>query len=149
MIELSTQDLQMLNCLQRDVPLCSRPFRDVATQLGCSEQVVVERLQELEATGAISRFGGVFTPNKAGASTLVALAVPEEDIESIAAAISMIRGVNHNYQREHHFNLWFVVTGKDRAAIDHVLAGIETAYGLPMLDLPMEEAYHIDLGFPL
>jgi DNA-binding Lrp family transcriptional regulator len=149
MIELSSQDRELLNSLQRDFPLCSRPFQQVAQQLDRSEEAIIERLQQLESAGAISRFGGVFTPNVAGASTLAALAVPAQDLPAVAAAISMIRGVNHNYQREHHFNLWFVVTARDRAAIDDILASIDREYGLPLLDLPLEEAFHIDLGFPL
>lgn len=149
MTDLSSQDRELLNSLQREFPLCSRPFQQIAQQLDRSEEAVIERLQELESAGAISRFGGVFTPNVAGASTLAALAVPIEDLPAIAAAISMIRGVNHNYQREHHFNLWFVVTARDRASIDTILAAIEEEYDLPLLDLPLEEAFHIDLGFPL
>jgi DNA-binding Lrp family transcriptional regulator len=149
MTDLSIYDRELLNSLQRDLPLCSRPFRQIAEQLGSSEQAVIARLQELESTGAISRFGGVFTPNVSGASTLVALAIPESDLPGIAAAISMIRGVNHNYQREHRYNLWFVVTARNRAAIDQILESIQREYDLPMLDLPLEEAYHIDLGFPL
>ncbi len=57
--------------------------------------------------------------------------------------------VNHNYQREHVFNLWFVVTAADRAQVDEVLAAIEEATGLLPLDLPLERSFYIDLGFPL
>jgi DNA-binding Lrp family transcriptional regulator len=149
MSPLSQQDRELLNHLQSDFPLQSRPFQQVAAQLGWSEQAVLERLQELEAEGIISRFGGVFTPNKVGASTLAAIAVPEHDLEAVAAAINMIPGVNHNYQREHTYNLWFVITGPDRDALDQSLSRLEQHYGLPMLDLPMEQPYHIDLGFKL
>lgn len=148
-MELSRQDRELLNCLQSELPLQTRPFRKAAEQLGWSEQAVVERLQALETEGVISRFGGVFTPNKAGASTLVAMAVPEAEIDGIAAAISMISGVNHNYQREHAYNLWFVLTGPDRQYLDKSLARLQKHYGLPLLDLPMEHAFHIDLGFAL
>ncbi|RMG38434.1 MAG: Lrp/AsnC family transcriptional regulator, partial [Gammaproteobacteria bacterium] len=55
--------------------------------------------------------------------------------------------VNHNYEREHHFNLWFVVTAEDRRHLEGVLAEIEAETGLPVLDLPMLEDYFIDLGF--
>jgi hypothetical protein len=55
--------------------------------------------------------------------------------------------VNHNYEREHAFNLWFVVTAPSREAVEAALREINAATGLEVLDLPLEEAYHIDLGF--
>jgi len=57
--------------------------------------------------------------------------------------------VNHNYQRAHHWNLWFVVTASNEQRVDQVLHEIELASGLTVLFLPMLEDYHIDLGFDL
>lgn len=149
MIQLSRSDCELLNQIQSDFPLDSHPFATIANRVGMSEEAVVSRLQELEQDGAISRFGAVFTPNVAGASTLVAVAVPEEDIEQTAQLINSMPGVNHNYLREHHYNLWFVITGRDRAELDQRLAHIQQAAPYPTLDLPMEQPYHIDLGFAL
>jgi DNA-binding Lrp family transcriptional regulator len=148
-IQLSRQDCELLNKVQRDFPLDSHPFATIADQLGLDEQAVINRLQELEHAGAISRFGAVFKPNVAGASTLVALAVPTADIERTAQLINTMEGVNHNYLREHQFNLWFVITGCNRAQLDERLEQIKQAAPYPMLDLPMEQPYHIDLGFAL
>jgi DNA-binding Lrp family transcriptional regulator len=149
MSTLSELDRQLLNSLQRDFPLQSRPFRALAEEHGLAEQEIVERLSALEKQGLIGRFGAVFNHHRAGASTLVALAVPEEAIEETAELINDFDGINHNYLREHEFNMWFVVTGPNRDAINTTLDSIEQETGLPMLDLPMEQAYHIDLGFPL
>ena len=45
--------------------------------------------------------------------------------------------VNHNYQRSHAYNLWFVATAADRAALDALLVGIAADSGLPVLDVPL------------
>jgi hypothetical protein len=42
-----------------------------------------------------------------------------------------------------------VLTGPDRAHLDQVLDEIEVDTGLAPLDLPMQRAYRIDLGFSL
>ena len=76
-------------------------------------------------------------------------AVPEARLEQVAARINAFPEVNHNYLREHRYNLWFVLTGPDRAHIDRLLAEIEADTGLVPLDLPMQQAFRIDLGFPL
>ena len=57
--------------------------------------------------------------------------------------------VNHNYEREHDFNLWFVLTAPTAGRISAVIDEITGRTGLPVMDLPLEEAFHIDLGFRL
>jgi hypothetical protein len=63
--------------------------------------------------------------------------------------VSAYPQVNHNYEREHALNLWFVVTAPDRDHVTGVLDEIECETGIEVLDLPLEEAFCLDLGFPL
>lgn len=150
-----TADLQanLQTCLlddwQRDLPLVPRPFAVIAERLGTTEKCVIGELKGLRATGAISRVGGVVRPNTLGASTLAAVAAPEFRTDEIAAMLSCEPGVNHVYLRENDLNIWFVVTGPDRAYVDAALSRVSHATGLRVLDLRLEQAYHIDLGFTL
>jgi DNA-binding Lrp family transcriptional regulator len=57
--------------------------------------------------------------------------------------------VNHSYLRENDWNLWFVVTGPDRAHVDATLERIRKAAGLEVLDLPLVRPFNISLGFAL
>lgn len=140
---------QLLNDFQRDFPLATKPFALLAAQLGVSEEQVLTALQQLKADGKISRIGPVFTPNRLGVSTLAAMAVPSARLESVAELVNSYNEVNHNYEREHHFNLWFVVTAADQSRLDEVLIDIETRSGISVMSLPLLDDYHIDLGFPL
>lgn len=146
---LTALEKVLLNDYQRGLPLCAEPFAAIAEQCGVSEGDVIGTLQSLNDRGLISRVGPVFAPKRAGASTLAALAVPVHDINRVADIVSSYDEVNHNYQREHEFNLWFVVTAADQQAVDRVLDEIEQKTGLAVLDLPMERSFYIDLGFPL
>jgi DNA-binding Lrp family transcriptional regulator len=139
----------LLNEYQRGFPLCPEPYAEIAAQLGVSEADVLRTLESLQRRGFISRVGPVFAPQRAGASTLAALAVPEDRLESVAEQVSAYAEVNHNYQREHAWNLWFVVTAPDQRRVEQVLADIEALTGLPVLNLPLQRAFYIDLGFPL
>jgi DNA-binding Lrp family transcriptional regulator len=121
----------------------------LAQRLGVDERQVIETLERLQAEGAVSRVGPVLAPNRVGASTLAAMAVPPERLDEVAALVSDRPEVNHNYQRDHQINLWFVVAAGDRAAVDRCLGEIEHRAGLAVLDLPMLEDYFIDLGFDL
>ena len=70
-------------------------------------------------------------------------------IDDIAAIVSSFDEVNHNYEREHRFNLWFVVVAEDQQHLQDVLAEIEENCGYPVLDLPLLNEHFIDLGFDL
>jgi DNA-binding Lrp family transcriptional regulator len=146
---LSKLQKHLLNDFQRDFPLSSTPFRDLADSLGVAEAEVLAGLRNLSDSQLISRVGPVFAPQRVGTSTLAALAVPEERLEEVAEWVSRLPEVNHNYEREHRYNLWFVLTAPDQERLDGVLAEIERWTGLAVLSLPLLENFHIDLGFPL
>lgn len=140
---------KLLNDFQRDFPLVKRPFARIAKQLGVTEAEVLETLRLLKAEGTISRVGPVFPPNRLGASTLAAMEVPAARLEGVAELVSAYAEVNHNYEREHRLNLWFVVTAESPERLAEVLAEIAERTGYAVLDLPMVTEYHIDLGFEL
>lgn len=142
-------DLRLLNEFQQDFPLAERPYAVLGERLGLDEDEVMDRLARLTRGGSVSRVGAVFRPHAVGCSTLAAMAVPEDRLEAVAELVNAFPEVNHNYQREHRLNLWFVVAAPDRARLAGVLAEIGAAAGLPVLDLPLEEHFHIDLGFDL
>lgn len=147
--QLSKLEKHLLNDFQHGFPLVPRPFQEIAEKLGITEDEVIESFSKLQEQGVVSRVGAVFRANSIGVSTLAAMAVPEGQLQEVAEMISDYSEVNHNYQREHHFNLWFVVTARDEQMLNAVLDGIELCSGLPVMYLPMQEDYHINLGFDL
>lgn len=142
-------EFHLLNDFQRDFPLCPAPFAELAARLGVAERVVLGCLEKLRREGKISRVGAVFAPKRIGASTLAAMAVPPERLAAVAEAVNRFPEVNHNYEREHRYNLWFVVTAASEERLQASLGAIEQAAGFPILTLPLLEEFHIDLGFPL
>jgi DNA-binding Lrp family transcriptional regulator len=146
---LAPLERALIDGWQRDFPLCSRPYREIADELGADEEEVLAALARMSDAGLISRIGAAVRPNTAGASLLAAMRVPAGAMVAVAEIINQEPGVNHNYEREHAINLWFVVTGRDRGAVSETLARIRRASGFDILELPLERAYYIDLGFPL
>jgi len=145
----SPLERRLLDDYQHSFPMTARPYADIARECGVSEAEVVAAFERLIAKGAISRIGAVLRPRALGASTLAAMTVPPERLEEVAAAVSAHPGVNHNYEREHELNLWFVMTAPDEAALEAALADIEARTGLAVHRLPMLEDYHVDLEFRL
>ncbi|MGZ8227976.1 MAG: Lrp/AsnC family transcriptional regulator [Methylococcaceae bacterium] len=139
----------LLNDFQRDFPLSARPYQDIADALGVSEEEVLSALTELNEQHFISRIGPVIPPNHIGVSTLVAMAVPEEQLQMVADKISAYPEVNHNYEREHRFNLWFVAIASDAAHLSDFIKQVEQETGYKTIQLPLLNDFFIDLGFKL
>jgi siroheme decarboxylase len=146
---LDDVDRRLLNDYQRGFPLSPTPYADVAQELGVSEQEVLARLRALSEAGVVSRVGAVVRPHSVGASTLAAMSVPASRMTAVVNLVNGYTEVNHNYEREHSLNLWFVVTAADEARVRQVLWEIEASCGIKVLSLPMLEDYYIDLGFDL
>lgn len=145
----SALEQRLLNDFQHDLPLSATPYADIAVQLGVSENEVLNTVCKLQHDGVISRVGPVFTPNRIGVSTLAAMSIPAQQLECVARIISAFPEINHNYERDHEFNLWFVVTASSEEHLEIVLHEIEQHAGYPLMSLPMLEDYFIDLGFKL
>lgn len=142
-------DRRLLDDFQQAFPLSARPYAELGERLGIAEADVLERLERLKRAGAVSRVGAVIRPHAVGASTLAAMAVPPDWLERVAELVSGYAEVNHNYQRDHRLNLWFVVAAGGCDDVRAVLDDIERRTGIQVLDLPMLEDFHIDLGFGL
>ncbi len=142
-------EFRLLNDFQRDFPLCPAPFAELAAKLGVAEQAVIDGLEALRRSGKISRVGAVFAPKRIGVSTLAAMAVPPEKLCVVAEAVNRFPEVNHNYEREHRYNLWFVATAGSQARLQAAIAAIEKSSGYSVLQLPLQREFHIDLGFDL
>lgn len=146
---MTALERRLLNNFQRDLPLLPAPYAAMAEELGVTEDEVIAGLRALMERGAVSRVGPVFRPRRCGVSTLAAMAVPESRLQQVAELVNAFPEVNHNYEREHEFNLWFVVTAPSEQRLQEVLSDIERRTGHAILSLPLVEEYHIDLGFPL
>ena len=146
---LNDLERRLLNDFQHDFPSSPTPYADIAHQLGASEAEVLEALARLKQQGAVSRVGAVLRPNTVGVSTLAAMAVPPESLDQVAALVSACTEVNHNYEREHRLNLWFVANAPDAPRLQAVLNDIAARSGYEVLSFPLLEDYHIDLGFDL
>lgn len=136
--------LHLLNDFQQNFPLCPAPFAELAAKLGVAETAVLRKLEQLRREGKIARVGAVFAPKRIGASTLAAMAVPAGKLAAVADAINRFPEVTHNYEREHHYNHWFVVTAGSEGRLQAALGAIEQSTGYPLLRLPLLREYLFD-----
>lgn len=142
-------DLALLDSWQHDFPLTERPFSGIGASLSLSEEEVIARYGALQSDGLISRIGAIIAPNTVGASTLAAVIAAPGEVGRIARLINEEPGVNHNYEREHAINFWFVIAAGDEAELEAALGRLSRRLGRPVRDLRLEIPYHLDLGFSI
>ncbi len=146
---IDTTDAALIDDHQSGFPVRERPFIQVAEELGIDEADTIERTRALREASVFRRFGAVLNPPVIGSSTLAAVSASAERFDAVAETINRYRQVNHNYRRDHEWNMWFVLTAASRDRRDTILAEIESETGCEVLNLPMHTDYYIDLEFPV
>lgn len=150
-MNLDTIDKSILNRIQSDFPIDSRPYRAIARDLGLQEDQVLDRVRALKTFGVIRRIGGNLVPARVGfVSTLCAASVPADKIDAFARVVNRYAGVTHNYQRDHDFNIWFTFIAPSRDDIRRNLQQIEKETGVaPILNLPATDVFKIRAEFDI
>jgi len=147
--KIDATDKSILNRIQSDFPITSRPYGVIAEELGLTEKDVLARIMRLKKAGIIRRVGGNFVPGKLGfVSTLCAASVPADKIEAFAATVNEYPGVTHNYRRENDFNIWFTFIAPSMEEIEANLKKISADTGIKdILNLPATRVFKIKAQF--
>jgi len=139
-------DRRIINTLQDGFPICDAPYQQVATQLGLTEQALIERLQALLENGTLSRFGPLYHAElMGGALTLAAVKAPPERFDEITDIINAFPEVAHNYARNHALNMWFVIATETPEQIQLTITAIEQQTGLTVVNMPKINEYFVRL----
>jgi DNA-binding Lrp family transcriptional regulator len=148
MSSLSAFDKRLCNELQIGLPIAERPFAIIARILKTSEAKVLERTRTLIKLGVIRRLGVSINWRAIGkASTLVAAHIEQEDLKKVVSAVNKLKGVSHNYLREHHYNLWFTLRADSQKDIDAILKKLSKRFGTAFNSLPVVRVFKLDARF--
>ncbi len=148
---MDATDKAIINRIQSDFPVSSRPYAVIADEFDLSEDEVISRVQQLKSDDIIRRIGGNFVPGKLGyVSTLCAGKVPEDKIDTFARIVNQYTGVTHNYVRENDYNVWFTFIAPSRELIAKYLAEISEKTGVKeIINLPATHVFKIKAHFKL
>lgn len=143
-MNLDSLDRQLLNLMQNDFPLTTRPYLDLARKLDISEDEVLTRIQAMKQRGLIRRTGAIIDSRQIGFySTLCACQVENEQIDKVAAIINAQKGVTHNYVRDHFYNIWFTLTALSQDEAVKIIKDMEQTAGIKILTMPAIKTYKI------
>ncbi len=108
MSALSEADHKLLVAIQAGLPLVAEPYRELAGQLGMTEEEVLTRLQAFLDQGVIRRLGAVPNHYALGirANGMCVWDVPDDEISAVGHRLGAHPEVTHCYQRPRHRPLW-------------------------------------------
>jgi len=152
MSALTDFDKRLLNLLQGNLPVCSRPFARLGEQLETDEAHVLERLAVLKREGYLRRIGTFFNSERLGyRGTLIALEVDESCLPDVAAAVNRYPGATHNYERAGgDYNLWFTLLTVSQEAEEKILREVAALKGVKRaMSLRAKRRYKINVQFKL
>ena len=139
----------ILNNMQVDFPIASRPYKIIADKLGILEDELIQRVRQMKDDMLIRRIGGNFSPDKLGFySTLCAAKVSLDKVELFTDTVNDYPGVTHNYRRDHKFNIWFTFIAESMERIESHLKEIAEKTGVTdILNLPATRVYKLKAQF--
>jgi len=115
---LTALEKQLVQELQTEIPLVSRPFLALAQKLNLSEDEVLAKIKDLAVQGLIRRFGATVNHQRVGymVNAMVVWQIPEEQIEEAGKILASFPEVTHCYARpaqpEWPYNLYTMIHGK-------------------------------------
>jgi DNA-binding Lrp family transcriptional regulator len=141
---MDSTDKEILNRIQREVPLEREPFEAIGRELGIAGDEVIRRIEALKRARVIRQISAIFDTRVLGyESSLVAARIQAHKLGEGAKAINSHPGVSHNYERNNEFNLWYTVAvpPDSRLGLEgtvdvlHRISGAEKTRILPTLKL--------------
>ncbi|MCP4935799.1 MAG: Lrp/AsnC family transcriptional regulator [bacterium] len=139
-------DAKIINELQGNFPVSEQPFTDVAERIGIAEPDLIKRIESMLEDKVLSRFGPMYNADEmGGAFCLCAMSVPQDRFDRISEQVNSHMEVAHNYEREHSFNMWFVLATEFPDDIARVAKTIESETGYPVHRMPKLEEFFIGL----
>ena len=98
---INERDKTIIKYLQGDLSLSSEPFRLLADQLGCTQDEVMEAVEELQDRGIMRRIGAILRHRRAGYvhNAMIMWVVPGERVVK-PGIYGFLCGISHCYLRE-------------------------------------------------
>jgi len=135
--EIKEIDKAIMGCLQDDIPLSMRPFRDIAEKVGLTEEEVIANIKRYREKGWVRRFGVTLRHQKAGftANGMGVWRVPKpEDRERLGYEMAAFTEVSHCYERpsfdDWPYHLFTMIHGESQEEVEDIARRISEKTGV-------------------
>lgn len=134
---LTPKNIQIVRCVQEDLPTVERPFRYWAEMLNLDEESLLNKLRKWLNSGIIRRFAAILNHREAGftANGMVVWMCPENRIDDAGMKLASFSEVSHCYHRPAHprwpYNLYAMIHGRTINRCKEIAEFLAGVIGLP------------------
>jgi len=135
-LRLSPEERMVVEVLQQDLPLVSRPFDAMAEATGVTVDDFLMHCRKLKEKGAMRRFGASVRHHAVGysANAVVCWMVPADMVEEAGRVMAGYSEVSHCYQREAPpewpYNIYTMVHARTKEELQSTIDRIASATGI-------------------
>jgi DNA-binding Lrp family transcriptional regulator len=135
-IELSELDVATIRATQGPMEVVPEPYAAAATELGISEERLLDHLESMRERRALRRVAAILFHRRAGfsANGMGVWRVPEERIMELAPQMASFRGISHCYQRPTYsdwpYSVFTMAHGRSKDECDAILDSIAEHTGI-------------------
>lgn len=145
---MDEKDKALLNEIQSNFPVTSRPYQSLGDRLEIDEDEVLKRIARLREKGIIRRIGASINSRRIGfVSTLLAAKAPENKFDDFVRLVNQCEGVTHNYLRKHEYNVWFTLIAPSEEDKKRVIRDLVEKTGIEIIELPAKKIFKIRVDF--
>lgn len=129
--ELAPHLEKVIDSLQQDLRVSTRPFLPIAGEMGIGESDLLQSISELQEQGFMKRFGARLNHTKAGLSynALYVSQVNEKTFSKVAGEVTSLWNVSHCYTRYQSpdwlYNLYIMVHGRSESELSDTIQTIK------------------------
>lgn len=129
-------DLAIVRATQTGLPLCPRPYHELAKRIGAEADEVMHRIRRMLESGAIRRIAAVPNHYAIGylANGMSVWDVDDAAVDALAERVAASGLVSHCYLRRRHlplwpYNLYAMVHGRERSETEEKLRRVADLLG--------------------
>lgn len=127
---LSSLDVSIICKVQGDIPIVPEPYKQMAEELGISQEELLDKISKFSKSGIMRRFGAILNHRNAGykANAMVVWNVPEKKVKEATDIMITFQEVSHCYKRPTSvrwpYNIFTMIHGDTRNRCEEVIEKI-------------------------
>ncbi len=133
---LTENEIAVIRVLQKDFPLVSEPYANLARESGLTEDEIINTGRVLQEQGRLRRIAAVLHHRSVGfkANGMVVWKVPEGQEDHIGALFATYRAVSHCYRRptfhDWPYNIFTMIHGRSPEECESIMQAMSRETGL-------------------
>jgi len=134
--ESNERDITFLKHIQNGLPITKTPYKDIADDLGMSEDEVIKKMQRLLDEGKIRRLAASIAHRKIGilSNAMCVWKVPKERVDEVGEWMATLEEVTHCYERpkfpDWEHNVYTMIHGYTDSECEEVIEIIKEKTGI-------------------